>query len=134
MEKLLEEACEEVLGKVKTQIFLSLAAEGVKLDPLTLQVSSLASAQPFVSSVRIYSVAEGIRDLFEREMSTLARNASLPVEYLLSIITILFLCLMLLCNHLRWMEPAPLMFNQTSFFCAPSTYTAPSFSDILWSF
>ena len=80
MERLLEEACDEILQKVKTKVCLALSAEGLTINPSTLEVS-LPSVLPKierVTSVRVFTVAESVRSLLEIEVRRLVRDATPP--------------------------------------------------------
>lgn len=80
MERLLEEACEEILQRTKTKVCLILSAEGLTINPSTLEVS-LPSTLPKmerVTSVRVFQVAESVRSLLESEVRRLVRDATPP--------------------------------------------------------
>lgn len=77
----MEEACEDVQQRVKTRVLLALAAEGVSVDSLSLVVTKVAASatgSTNVGSVRVYALAESIRELLEREVLHLLRDATLP--------------------------------------------------------
>jgi hypothetical protein len=71
MEKLLEDACDGVLQRVKAKVLLILRAEGVEVDPCTFEVASVAPGDSVTraSSVRIYLLADSVRLLFVRDMA-----------------------------------------------------------------
>lgn len=80
MERLLEEACEEILQKVKSKVCVALSAEGLNINPSTLEVSQPSTLPKMerVTSVRVFTVAESVRSLLEIEVCKLVRDATPP--------------------------------------------------------
>ena len=65
---------------MKTKVFLAISAEGLIVNPSTLEVS-LPSSPPKierVTSVRVFMVAESVRSLLENELEQLVKDASPP--------------------------------------------------------
>lgn len=94
VERLLRESCIEILSRTKAQIIISLAEEGLIVDPITLSVSiapikninsnnlqkKLINHELCSSSPRLYKRAESVRSLLEAEVTDLVTDIILHVQ------------------------------------------------------